>query len=123
MFPNRTEKQVGTTYRKYLILTVVFTVITLEAALFAAFSGMQLVRLEEAKSDEIWQKKPALEDMNELLHRQIEDLKSQLAEQKEASQVLKGKIASMEKQNVALKKSLTAAKAATAAAVQPVSAK
>ncbi|MGD9246909.1 MAG: hypothetical protein PVI60_03060, partial [Desulfobacteraceae bacterium] len=119
MLQNHTTKQVDATYRKYLIFTVVFTVITLLAALFTAFSGIQLVQLEKAKTDEISQTTSALEDMEELLGRQIEDLKSQLDKEKEASQVMKGNIASLKKQCAALKKALSAAKAAAVPA-QPV---
>lgn len=103
-FPIHTVKHVKSSYRKIQIITICFTVLTLAAALLAAISGIQLVNLEKRQSTEIVQTAPPPAVVDDTLNKQIEDLKTELAKEKDASKQLQSEITELNKQIAALKK-------------------
>jgi TolA-binding protein len=102
--PIHTVKHIKASYRKIQIITICFTVLTLAAALLAALSGIQLVNLEKQQSAEIVQTAPPPAVVDDNLNKQIEDLQTELAKEKNASKKLESRIADLNKQITSLKK-------------------
>lgn len=102
--PIHTVKHVKSSFRKIQVITICLTVLTLAAALLAAISGIRLVNLEKQQSAEIVQTAPPPAVVDDALNKQIEDLKTDLAKEKDASKKLKSRIAELKMQIASLKK-------------------
>jgi hypothetical protein len=111
-FPIHTTKHIGSSYRKLNIVSAAFTVITLAAALLAALSGIQLYNLQKKQAAEMPQTPPveAPIPVDNSLVKELEEIKAELAREKEASKKLKSNISKLKKQKSALEKSIAATK-------------
>jgi hypothetical protein len=109
---------VKASHRKYQIITIFFTFVTLAATLGAAFSGIQWSKLKQERLDSkkiVAQepsppKAPAIADDATL--KEIEALKTELAQEKSSALKMKAKIKDLNNQISALEKAVVAARAA-----------
>lgn len=111
-FPVHTAKHMGSSYRKFNIISVALMVITLIAALSAALSGIQLFKLQKKQAAQA----PPVEApvaIDDSLDKEIEAIKAELAKEKETSQKLKANISKLKKTKSALEKSIAAGKTPT----------
>jgi hypothetical protein len=108
---------VKASHRKYQIITIFFTFVTLAATLGAAFSGIQWSKLEQERlnSKEVVAqepsppKAPAIAD--DAAMKEIEALKAALAQEKSSALKMKAKIKDLNNQISALEKAVVAARA------------
>lgn len=106
--PAHTVQHLKSSYGRYQIMAIVFTIITLAAALLAMVSGFQAVKLRKMQLAEHnktapAQVQPVKPRADDALHKQIKSLQDQLATEKAASRKLKTKIQELER-NIATPK-------------------
>lgn len=121
-------QNVKAAHRKYQMMTILFTMVTLAATLGAAFSGIQLANLKKKNLDskKITEgavsppKTPVVTDDSAL--KEIEALKSELVREKSASLKMNAKIKDLNNQISVLKKAAAVSSPSnpkTAPALQP----
>jgi len=118
--PIHTVGHIRSDYRKYQIIAFLFTLITLTAALLAAVSGIRIMSLQKQQTAEADQMQAQSAVQDESLNKQIDALKSELANEMSAAQKLKEIIAEKNRQLAAIKKTLTAPPSPDAATPLPV---
>ncbi|MEJ2156314.1 MAG: hypothetical protein P8X96_13330 [Desulfobacteraceae bacterium] len=124
--PGYDIKHVKASHRKYQIITIFFTIITLSATLGAAFSGIRLSSLKKAipasgkmaTQTNPPQNAPVISDDSAM--KEIEALKSALSREKSATLKMKAKIKDLNNQISALKKAVVASKPSKPTAPQAV---
>ncbi len=99
--PIHTVEHAKSVFKKYQIIAILFTTITIAAAFLAAISGFQLAKLRKMKIAETTMAaepvKTAKVPADDALKRQIKTLGNQLAAEKATSKKLRIKIQELEK--------------------------
>lgn len=103
--PIHTVKHVQNTYRKYQISVAIFALVTIAATFLAAVSGVRVALLQKQMTAEQASKASATAAMQGSQAKQIETLRQQLTTEKGRTQKLLQKLATLESQIAALKKS------------------
>lgn len=116
--PGYDIKHVKASHRKYQIITIFLTIITLSATLGAAFSGIRLSSLKKEIPESTPPKAPVISDDSAM--KEIEALKSALSREKSTSLKMKAKIKDLNNQISALKKAAATPKASKPTAPQAV---
>jgi hypothetical protein len=104
--PIHTVQHVKSVYNKFQVMAVVFTAMTLLAALLAAVSGFQLARLRKMQPSEVQTppapiEQPAPADSG--LDEQIKKLENQLQSEKTTSRELRARVQELEEKIAAMK--------------------
>ena len=106
--PIHTVQHIKSVYKKYQIVAIVFTAITILAALLAAISGFQFAKLRKIRAAEV-QTPPAavvpapVPAEEKGLEKQIKVLEDQLHSEKDISRELRTKIHDLEKKIASMK--------------------